>query len=54
MRQDLERGHPMEVDALVGAARDLGRVTGAATPMIDAVHALIALRAHRAPPAPDP
>ena len=35
MLQDLERGRPMEIDALVGAVAEMGRLTGTATPMID-------------------
>jgi 2-dehydropantoate 2-reductase len=41
MLQDLERGRPMEIDALVGAVAELGRFTGIATPSIDAVLALV-------------
>lgn len=45
MLQDLEAGRPMEIDALVGAVQELGRLTGMATPVLDAVLALIRLRA---------
>ena len=45
MHQDIERRRPLEVDALIGAVTELARKTGTATPMIDAVHALIAERA---------
>lgn len=45
MLQDLERGRPMEVEALVGAVHELGQMTGCATPMIDTVLRLIRLRA---------
>ena len=48
MLQDLERGRPMEVDALVGAVSELGRRAGIATPTIDTVLALIRLRARMA------
>jgi 2-dehydropantoate 2-reductase len=41
MLQDLERGRPLEIDALVGAVAELGRLTGIATPTIDAVLALV-------------
>jgi 2-dehydropantoate 2-reductase len=41
MLQDLERGRPMEIDALVGAVAELGRLTGLPTPAIDAVLALV-------------
>jgi 2-dehydropantoate 2-reductase len=45
MLQDLERGRPMEYEALVGAVQELGRMTGTPTPTIDTVLALIRLRA---------
>ena len=45
MLQDLEAGRPMEIDALVGAVAELGRLTGVPTPSIDAVLALVRLRA---------
>lgn len=45
MLQDLERGRALEIDALVGAVAELGRLTGIATPDIDTVLALIRLRA---------
>lgn len=45
MLQDLERGRPMEIEALVGAVAELGRVTDTPTPSIDTVLALIRLRA---------
>lgn len=32
MLQDLERGRPMEIDALVTAVQELGRLTGQPTP----------------------
>jgi 2-dehydropantoate 2-reductase len=41
MLQDLERGRPMEVDALVGAVQELGWLTGKPTPTIDTVLALV-------------
>jgi 2-dehydropantoate 2-reductase len=44
MLQDLERGRPMEIDALVTAVQELGRLTGVPTPAIDTVQALVALR----------
>ena len=44
MLQDLDAGRPMEIDALVGSVRELGRVTGTPTPAIDTVLALVALR----------
>ncbi|RWE29328.1 MAG: oxidoreductase, partial [Mesorhizobium sp.] len=45
MLQDLELGRPMEIDALVSAVQELGRLTGHATPTIDIVEALIRQRA---------
>lgn len=45
MLQDLERGRPMEIEALVGAVAELGQVTQTPTPTIDTVLALIRLRA---------
>ncbi len=48
MLQDLERGRPMEIDALVTAVQELGRLVGAPTPTIDAVLALVRLRAREA------
>lgn len=41
MLQDLERGRPMEIDALVAAISELGELTGIDTPTIDAVLALV-------------
>jgi 2-dehydropantoate 2-reductase len=48
MLQDLEAGRPMEIDALVGAVQELGRLTGQPTPTIDTVLALVTLRARSA------
>jgi len=48
MLQDLERGRPLEIDALIAAVQEMGSLVGVATPAIDAVLALIRLRA-RAP-----
>ena len=45
MLQDLERGRPMEIDALVTAVADMGRLVAVPTPAIDAVLALVRLRA---------
>jgi 2-dehydropantoate 2-reductase len=41
MLQDLERGRPMEIDALVTAVQELGRLTATPTPSIDLVLALV-------------
>ena len=43
MLQDLEAGKTLEVDALVGAVVELGRLTGIPTPHIDAVFACTSL-----------
>lgn len=48
MLQDLERGRSMEIDALVTAVQELGRLTGVATPTIDLLLALIQERAEQA------
>jgi 2-dehydropantoate 2-reductase len=48
MLQDLELGRPMEVDALVTAVQELGRLTGTPTPTIDIVQSLIKQRAQLA------
>ena len=45
MLQDLERGRSLEIDALVGAVQELGRLASVRTPVIDAVLALIKERA---------
>jgi len=45
MLQDVEAGRWPEVDALVGAVAELGRMTGTPTPHIDAVYALARLLA---------
>jgi len=44
MLQDLELGRPMEIDALVTAVQELGRLVEVPTPTIDTVLALVALR----------
>jgi 2-dehydropantoate 2-reductase len=48
MLQDLERGRPMEIDALVTAVQEMGRLVGVPTPTIDTVLALVRLRARTA------
>ena len=48
MHQDIEKGRPLEVDAIVAAVGELGRKCGVATPTIDGVEALIRERSrHR-------
>ena len=48
MLQDLEKGRSMEIEALVGAVAELGRLTEVATPTIDMVYALVVQRAREA------
>ena len=48
MLQDLERGRPMEIDALVTAVQEMGRLVDVPTPAIDIVLALVRLRARMA------
>lgn len=43
MLQDIEAGRPTELDALLGAVVELGRIAGTPTPILEAVHALVAL-----------
>ena len=45
MLQDLEAGRTMEIDALLGAVKELGQLVGMATPVIDLVLALVRQRA---------
>ena len=45
MLQDVEHGRILELDALVGAVVELGRITATPTPHIDAVHACASLLA---------
>ena len=48
MLQDLELGRPMEIDALVTAVQEMGRLVGTATPNIDTVLALVQQKAKKA------
>jgi 2-dehydropantoate 2-reductase len=41
MLQDLEKGRPLEIDALLGAVQEMGRLTETSTPYIDAVLGLV-------------
>ena len=45
MLQDLERGRPMEIDALVAVIQEMGQLTQTPTPTIDTVLALVRQRA---------
>lgn len=47
MLQDLEQGKPMEIEALIGAVTELGRLTAVPTPNIDAVYACVSLLARK-------
>ena len=46
MLQDVEHGRPLEIEALVGAVVELGRITGTPTPMINAIYVATKLLAH--------
>ena len=45
MLQDVEAGRPPEIEALIGAVVELGRLTDTPTPRIDAVYACVSLLA---------
>jgi len=45
---DLERGRPMEIDPLLGAVVEMGRLVGRPTPTCDAIYALVRQRARAA------
>jgi 2-dehydropantoate 2-reductase len=51
MLQDLERGRPLEIDAIVGAVAELGRRAEVPTPTIDGVEALVRERVRHRPAA---
>ncbi|HET7085855.1 MAG TPA: 2-dehydropantoate 2-reductase [Rhizomicrobium sp.] len=53
MLQDLERGRPMEIDALLGAVVELGRLTGKSLPLCEAVLSMVRGRARQAGLYPD-
>ena len=48
MLQDLERGRPLEIDALVTAVQEMGRLVKVATPTVDMVLALVQERGRQA------
>ena len=48
MLQDLERGRPLEIDALLTAVQEMGRLVGTETPTIDVVLSLVQQRARLA------
>ena len=48
MLQDLERGRPLEIDALLGAVVELGAMTGHAMPTCETILALVRERARLA------
>jgi len=47
MLQDLERGRPMEIDALLGAVVELGRLVEKPMPLCESVLALLRERARQ-------
>lgn len=47
MLQDVEAGRPLEVEALVGVAAELGRLTNTPTPSINAVYSCVKLLAQK-------
>ena len=47
MRQDVEAGRTVEIDALVSSVRELGQLTGVATPFTDALLGLARLHARQ-------
>ena len=53
MLQDLERGRPMEIDALVTAVQEMGCLVGVQTPFIDTVLGLIQIKSSHSLAAPD-
>jgi 2-dehydropantoate 2-reductase len=48
MLQDLESGRSLEIDALVSAVHELGRLTGVPTPALDMLLALARERGRQA------
>ncbi|EKF18096.1 ketopantoate reductase family protein [Nitratireductor pacificus] len=48
MLQDIERGRPIEADAIIGAVAEIGRLKRVPTPTIDMLQALVGERALRA------
>lgn len=48
MLQDLERGRPLEIDALLGAVVELGHLTGQSMPLCESVLAIVRERARQA------
>ena len=41
MLHDLEAGSPLEIEALMGAILEIGKLTNTPTPIIEAVYALV-------------
>jgi len=52
MLQDIERGRSPEIDPILGSVRELGGLAGVETPVIDALYALVRLRAASGQPGP--
>jgi 2-dehydropantoate 2-reductase len=53
MLQDADAGRPLELDALVGAVREIGAAVGVPSPATDALHGLTRLHARVAGLSPD-
>ena len=43
MLQDVEAGHPLEIEPLIGAFVELGQLTRTPTPATETVHSLLSL-----------
>jgi len=43
MLQDIEKGRPTEADALIASTSEIGKLVGVATPLVDAIYAMVAL-----------
>ncbi len=52
MLQDVEAGRPTELDALLGAVIELGKMTGSATPAMQMIYDLTKFHSRRKPHAP--
>ena len=48
MLQDIERGRMMEINPIIGAVAEMGKLAGVETPTVDTVLALVTLRARLA------
>jgi 2-dehydropantoate 2-reductase len=50
MLQDMERGKPTEIEAIVGAVREIGHITGADTPYLNTLYSLVKQKERFSPP----